>query len=125
MNNVKNIFLGIGVAFLTTVITLIIVALLLSFSDVNESIEEPAIMIISALSGLLGGFMASRKIHKNGILNGGIIGISYFLILYLISSILNWNFVLSVKSIVMILVGVACAIAGGILGVNIQKKPNP
>ena len=40
------------------------------------------------------------------------------LIIYLISSILNWKFGLNAQSIIMIVVGVIFGILGGILGVN-------
>jgi len=51
-------------------------------------------------------------------INGAIIGGSYILILYLISSILNWKFGLNIQSIIMIVVGMIFGILGGIIGVN-------
>jgi len=38
--------------------------------------------------------------------------------IYLISSILNWKFGLTLQSILMIGIGVAFGILGGIIGVN-------
>ena len=58
------------------------------------------------------------NIKKNGILNGGIIGGTYILILYIISSLLNWKFGLNMQSIIMIIVGIIFGVFGGIIGVN-------
>ncbi|MGN1297012.1 MAG: TIGR04086 family membrane protein [Clostridia bacterium] len=58
------------------------------------------------------------NIKRNGILNGGIIGGAYILILYIISSLLNWKFGLNMQSIIMIMVGIIFGIFGGIIGVN-------
>jgi putative membrane protein (TIGR04086 family) len=58
------------------------------------------------------------NIKKNGILNGGVIGGAYILILYIISSLLNWKFGLNMQSMIMIVVGIIFGILGGIIGVN-------
>ena len=39
-------------------------------------------------------------------------------IVYLISSILNWDFSLNITSIIFIVVGILFGILGGIIGVN-------
>lgn len=40
------------------------------------------------------------------------------ILIYLISSILNWQFSLNVQSIIMIVVSILFGILGGIIGVN-------
>lgn len=65
-----------------------------------------------------GSSLANMNIKKNGILNGGLIGGTYILILYIISSLLNWKFGLNMQSVIMILVGIIFGILGGIIGVN-------
>ena len=40
------------------------------------------------------------------------------IVIYLISSILNWKFKLNIQSIIMIGIGIAFGILGGIIGVN-------
>ena len=62
------------------------------------------------------------KIRRNGLLNGGLVGGVYILILYIISSLLNWRFGLNMQSIIMIIVGTIFGILGGIIGVNKKIK---
>ena len=113
---------GIGIALITTFICLIIFSVILTYTSINDNCIDPVIMVVTGLSILLGSFLGNMKIRKNGMLNGGIVGVAYLLILYFISSMLNWQFGLNAQSIIMIIVGTMCGILGGVLGVN--KKQN-
>lgn len=63
----------------------------------------------------------SSKIKKNGIINGGVIGFIYILLIYLISSITGVGFSININSIIMIICAVLAGMVGGIIGVNIKK----
>ena len=101
-----------------TLVLLLIFATILTYTETGEETINPVIIIITAISILIGSSIGNIKIKKNGLINGGIIGGIYMLTIYLISSILNWNFSLNFQSILMIIVGMMFGIFGGILGVN-------
>lgn len=113
-----NILKGVGISIITTVIMLIIFSILLTYTNIQESAINPVIMIITAISILIGSSISNIKIRKNGLINGGIIGAIYIITIYLISSILNWRFSLNLQSIIMIITAVIFGILGGIIGVN-------
>ena len=115
---VIQILKGIGISLITTLVFLVIFALILTYTQVEEKTINPVIIVITALSILIGSSIVNIKIKKNGLINGAIIGGAYMLIIYLISTILNWKFGLNAQSIIMIVVGVIFEILGGILGVN-------
>lgn len=114
----KSIFKGIGIAIISTVIMLLIFSIILAYTNTSENTITPVIIVVTGISILLGSSIGSIKIKKNGIINGGLIGGIYILILYLISSILNWRFGLNIQSIIMIAVGMIFGMLGGIIGVN-------
>ncbi len=118
---IKNIAIGIGIAFITTFILLLIFSAILTYSNISENMINPTIIVITAISILIGSSIVNMKIKKNGLINGGIIGGLYILTIYLISSLLNWKFALNTQSIIMIIVGIVFGILGGIIGVN-QKR---
>ena len=118
MENAKNIFKGVGISLLTTVIILLIFSIILAYTDVGENTMTPVIIVATALSILVGSSIATRQIKKNGMLNGGLIGGIYLLLLYIISSLFNWKFGLNLQSIIMIIIGSIFGILGGIIGVN-------
>lgn len=109
---------GVAISLLATVILLVIFSAVLTFTNIQENVITPVIIIITAISILLGSSIGNSKIKKNGLINGGLIGGIYMLTIYLISSILNWNFGLTIQSIIFIAVGVVFGILGGIIGVN-------
>ena len=61
------------------------------------------------------------KINKNGLKNGGIIGLGYVLILYLLSSISEATFALTKYSVLTIIIYILAGMIGGIIGVNLIK----
>ena len=109
---------GVGIAFIVTFVALILFAGVLTYTNVSEQVINPVIMVITGISILIGSSIGNSKIKKNGLLNGALVGICYFLIIYLISSLLNWKFILNLQSIIMIGIGMFFGIVGGIIGVN-------
>ena len=116
--NLKNISIGIGISIFITSICLFVFSILLTYTNLSENTITPTIIIITGISVLIGSSIGNVKIKKNGIINGAIIGGGYILILYLISSLINVEFTLNFKSIIMIIVGILFGIFGGIMGVN-------
>ena len=109
---------GILISFLFTVCMLTIFSALLVYTNLSEETIKPVIITITGISILIGSSLGTRKLHKNGLLSGGIIGASYILLLYLISSAVNSNFSINWVSIIMIIVGLIGGVFGGIIGVN-------
>lgn len=117
-STINNIAKGVGIALLTTFILLLIFAGLLTYTQISETMTNPVIIVVTAISILIGSSIGNIKIKKNGLLNGALIGGIYLFTIYLISSILNWEFTLEVQSIIMIVIGMIFGILGGIIGVN-------
>ncbi len=116
--NLISIFKGVVISLVTTFILLIIFAAILTFTNIQENTISPVVIIITAVSLLIGSTMGNRKIEKNGLLNGAMVGLIYILFLYLISSTLNGNFSLNLASIIMIIVSIFFGILGGVVAVN-------
>lgn len=117
-NMIINVLKGAGISLLTTVILLIIFSLVLTYTNIQENVINPVIIMITAVSILIGSSIGIGKMKKDGLINGAIVGVVYMIVIYLISSILNWKFKLNIQSIIMIGIGIAFGILGGIIGVN-------
>ena len=109
---IKQIMKGVGIELISTVLFLIIFAIILTCTNVSESTISPVIIVTTGISILIGSIIANRKITKNGIINGGLVGAIYMLIIYLISSLLNGRFSLNIQSIIMIIVAFFCGMIG-------------
>lgn len=117
-SSIINILKGVCISIGLTLVLLLIFAIILTYTNVKEDTITPVIIVVTALSIIIGSSIANMKISKNGILNGAIIGIIYLLIIYLISSFMNNKFELTGISFVMIVASIICGILGGIIGVN-------
>ena len=120
---ILNILKGVGLSILFTLICLVVFSILLVYTHISENLIPSVVIVVTGISILLGSSIGNRKMDKNGIINGAIIGIIYILCIYVISSLVNGgNFALNLQSIIMMTVGVICGIFGGIIGVNIKWK---
>ena len=120
-NAILGIFKGIIISVIFTFICLFIFSCLLVYTNIGENLIQPVIIVTTGISILIGSMIGNRKQNKNGIINGGVIGLIYMLVIYLISSIINGgNFNLNIQSIMMIGIGLIGGMIGGIIGVNIK-----
>lgn len=117
-NNIIKILKGSAISIIITLIGLLIYSIILSYTSVAETTMPVTIIIISAISILIGSTLSTSNIKKNGIINGMLVGLIYIAIIYLLSSIVTGNFLLNITSIIMIITSVLTGALGGIIGVN-------
>ena len=121
-NSQENLYVkilkGLFISFCITLIGILIFSIVLTYSNISETTVPIVIIAISFVSILIGSTISTRKISKNGMVNGGIIGGIYLIMIYSISSIISGNFALNMYSIIMIILGILAGLIGGILGIN-------
>lgn len=117
-NNIGIIAKGVIIAIIVSMALLLIFSAILTYTTISESVSNPVIIVITAVSILIASQISTRKIKKNGIVNGGVIGGIYIITLYLISSIVTGNFSLGINAIVMIIASIIAGMFGGVIGVN-------
>ena len=120
-NILKCIVKGYILALIISLISLFIYSVILVNTNIQESTIKPVVIIITAISILIGSSISSLKIKKNGIINGLCVGGIYLLSLYILSSIAITGFSLNLSSIITIIVGIILGGIGGIIGVNIGR----
>ena len=123
--NIIRIVKGSLFAIILTFIFLFIFATILTYSNIPESTITPIVIIITAISILIGSAKSTRNINKNGMINGGMVGLIYITFLYVSSSIVFSGLQLSFKSIIMIISAILAGIIGGIIGVNFTIGDSP
>lgn len=109
---------GLMISFFVTLVSLLIFSILLTYTEISESIIPIVIVVLTFISILVGAIISMRNTCKNGLINGAIIGGTYIMILYIISSSLNTGFELNVYTVSMIIAGIIAGIVGGIIAVN-------
>ena len=117
-SNIKIIAKGGLISIVITIIALMIFAVMLSSTSISETTIPTVIIIITAVSILIGSSLSMTKIKKNGIVNGALIGLIYIVFIYLLSSIVERDFSMSLYSIIMIVGSILAGAIGGIIGIN-------
>lgn len=115
---IKVLVKGIFYSILITLICLFVFSAILAYSNASENIIPTAIIAITVISILLGSIIMARKLEKNGMMNGAILGTTYIISIYLISSFLGAGFSCNWYTIIMIALGIIAGIIGGIIGIN-------
>lgn len=117
----KSIYLlkGLLLAFVVTAILILISSLILTYTNLSEgkmSLLNTIVMILSITSGSA---YVAVMVKEKGWLNGGILGLSYYLILILINLIFLKPLIVDVYLFTRLIISVVMGVIGGIIGINI------
>lgn len=125
-NKVKNVSIqspvlaGLFYAFLVMSMAAVITSLILLLTSQNEDALSTYAYLIHSLALLLGGWIAGKKAEERGWYYGGIFGLIYSVIVFLIGFLgfdkgLDWNI------LVFLLAAFFLGALGGVVGVNMKK----
>lgn len=118
--NLINILKGSITSIILTLVLLFIFSIILTYTNLQENIIPSVVIIITAISILIGSSISTLKIRKKGIINGALVGIIYIITIYFISSITGSGFSCNINTIIMMFSSVIAGMLGGIIGVNLN-----
>lgn len=110
------------IALTITSIVFIAVAILLTYTDFDESKISAISLICTAISCLVAGFDTAGYFGKKGLLWGATSGLVYSILMFLICILCGTNFKVNLGKLTTIIIAVAGGIIGGVLGVNTKSK---
>lgn len=114
----KALLLGLG----TTLLLFVIAALLLTYTALPEG-AIPFIAIVTAvLSAMFAGISAAKSAGSRGYLSGGLVGILYALVLYVLSFIASGGLYANMYILILLGIGAIAGAFGGILGINLSTR---
>lgn len=106
-NRILKIVKGILISVILTLVLLFIFSAVLTYgSNIPDSTIPTVILVITGISILIGSSISTIKLKKNGIINGGIIGGTYIILLYILSSILRTGFEFNTYSVIIIIISI-------------------
>lgn len=120
--NVFRIIKGSIVAIILTLVLLLIFAMLLTYTSIQENTIQPVVIVITAISIFIGSSISTLKIKKYGLINGSLVGMIYIVTIYLLSSLTGSGFHVNINTIIMIVAAIIAGMIGGIVGVNLRGK---
>jgi len=114
-----KIIKGLAFSFIFTLITFFVFSIILRFTNIEDSVIPGIVLLISIISILCGAAICTKNANSQGWLWGSCIGLSYSVILYLISSLTLTSFTLPLTTFYLILGYIIVGAIGGIVGINI------
>ncbi|MEG2348506.1 MAG: TIGR04086 family membrane protein [Clostridia bacterium] len=119
MEKIKKFIISLFVSFLIAMILLSLCAAIFTYTNINDRHLESFVFGVVMISVLIGSTILSRKIKEKGLLIGGIFGMIFCLIIYLITVILYKGFFISNMLGIYIAVSTLSGVIGGVIGVNV------
>jgi putative membrane protein (TIGR04086 family) len=110
---------GVLRGFIITVVLLLIFAVILTFTEVNESISSLFYLITTLLSIMYGSIYAVRKIKRRGWLVGILVALLYLLVLYIVSVVSGNSSVIGTDRLMRISLALIVGTLSGMLGINL------
>ncbi len=118
---IKSMLASVGISYAVALILLLILAVFVTFTSFKEENIKIAVSIINGITVILSGTLACRRVKTLGWLNGGIEGVFYTLLLFLISILIFDNFNFGLSMILSVAIAFVLGAVGGIIGINLKR----
>jgi putative membrane protein (TIGR04086 family) len=110
---------GVFRATIITIIMLVILSIIMSFSDVSRQVISVYYLVATCVSIIYGSIYAARKNNKKGWLVGILVAFFYMLVLYLISMLIFKDTALQMKDLLRLVIALVVGTLSGMLGINL------
>ena len=120
-----SILLFIKAMVFSIAITLVIFSmfsLFLVYTSFPEDYIYPAIITTMIISIILTSASLTVNHRSRGWLNGGVVGLLYIILIYIISGVAFGDFSISYRTLSLMAIGTITGIVGGIIGINLKWK---
>lgn len=117
---IKYIFKGLMIAFLLTLILILIFSLFLSFTSIRESKLPLFNNLVMIVSIVVGSIYVAIKVKENGWLNGALIGLGYYIVLTLLGILFIKPFIFDFVVLSRLVIALITGIIGGMIGINLS-----
>ena len=117
----KTVVVCASVGLVTAALWLLLAAALMTAVDLPDGVVSPIAVSALGLGSLFAGFLAARRIRKNGLVLGTLCGLLIFVVA-LFAGLSIFGRVQVGFSLFKLTVSVLCGAIGGVLGVGGKKR---
>lgn len=118
--NLSNLLRGLALAFIITFILLLVVALVLRFTDIRESNMTLFNNLVLTASIVFSSAMLGRKAKERGWLNGAVLGFLYYFIIIILNLLFNKPMNFSMFLLIRLIIATTLGAIGGMIGINLS-----
>ncbi|GAA0077838.1 TIGR04086 family membrane protein [Clostridium sp. CTA-5] len=118
-NYVKSVFKGLFGAIILSLIGVIILSIFMKVIDFTPSIFSMLYVIISLVSLAIGSIIGAKANSSKGWLVGLGIGLSYYLVLFILSSYIGGAITFKIFDVAKFAISMVIGLLAGMLGINL------
>lgn len=115
-----EIFKGIVFSLLISIFSVIIFAIIVKFANLSAKTVEIVNTALKILSIFLGTLLAIGS-GRQGLFKGGLIGLLFVLVSYLVFSLINGSFSVNPLTAFDVIFSLAAGLLSGVFAVNVRK----
>lgn len=119
--NILDILKSLLLAVTFSLVFVLIFAVVIKFVEIGDAVIMPINEVLKSLS-ILFGLMFGIKSPCKGALKGGIVGVSFCLVSYLLFGIINNDFSIQTVQLIDSVIMIAMGVISGIIAVNVKEK---
>ena len=117
-SEIKYVFKGAFLGLVISLLVLLVIALILLLTSLSETVVPYAVYLTSIFSIIIGSAYAARRIRFKGWLNGGLTGLTYIVVLLLLTRVFGLDMDINLSLLTKLVLGFVIGSIGGILGLN-------
>jgi putative membrane protein (TIGR04086 family) len=118
----KPILIGTSFSLIISCIFLMVMAFYMSMNDMPDFASIIIAYIVTAIAALIGGIVSARIYKSRGMMVGAACGISYFLVIFIVSMFFSSHIELNTVGLLKFMLSLVFGTFGGIFGVNMKRK---
>ena len=115
-----EIFKGVIFSFIISVLTVIVFAIIVKFANLSSKTVEIVNIALKIISILVGTLLAVGS-GRQGLFKGGIIGLLFVLVSYLVFSLINGSFSVNPLTAFDVIFCLVAGLLSGVFAVNVRK----
>jgi putative membrane protein (TIGR04086 family) len=118
-SDLSYILRGTVLALVISLLVCLLLSLVLFLTPVSERVVPYAVYITSIFSIIIGSAYAAKRIQSKGWLNGGITGLTFILVLLVLTKVFGLDLSLNLHLFTKLVLAFVLGSIGGILGLNL------
>lgn len=118
-SDLSYILKGTVLALVISLLVCLLLSLVLFLTPVSERVVPYAVYITSIFSIIIGSAYAAKRIQTKGWLNGGITGLTFILVLLVLTKVFGLDLSLNLHLFTKLVLAFVLGSIGGILGLNL------
>lgn len=115
-----EIFKGVIFSLIISVLTVIVFAIIVKFANLSSKTVEIVNIALKIISILVGTLLAVGS-GRQGLFKGGIIGLLFVLVSYLVFSLINGSFSVNPLTAFDVIFCLVAGLLSGVFAVNVRK----